>query len=392
MKMTPVICSILLFTQTAVSQEISAVATSFAAHHAEVTGERNRQIEPQTHPCEYAGSLSCGAFISGSWGGTDCDIPLSSGGFIYVDFLSFDPIAGQPITVTVTWSASFQVLATIQLASDGSILTSKLGASPITLTYTPTSSQRVAIGVGPAQAYATGNYTLNLVCGSQGGGQCPVTFLTLPSRTFGSITTGDCRLENSTYYYDMFSFRGKKGVPVTVTYAPSGYGPYFDISSLNDDFGIWKQAQGGTAETTLTPEVTAEYKIFISTYSPGATGSYLLVVDEPAATLVLFDQRFQAVLSARDHRSGRTASGQAIPENDLFGYFSIPGLTGDASNPEVFVKIIDGRAVNGRFWVFYGGLTDLEFSLTVLDTFTNQSKVYSKAGGSACGAYDTDAF
>ncbi len=83
--------------------------------------------------------------------------------------------------------------------------------------------------------------------------------------------------------------------------------------------------------------------------------------------------RFSATLTAQDPRTGKTGGGQAIPQNDLFGYFSIPALTNDPSNPEVFVKVLDGRTVNGRFWVFYGGLTDLQYTLTVRDT-----KAYSK--------------
>lgn len=100
----------------------------------------------------------------------------------------------------------------------------------------------------------------------------------------------------------------------------------------------------------------------------------------------------KVTLAARDHRSGKTGAGQAIPQNSIFGYFSIPALTNNSSNPEVFVKILDGRAVNGKYWAFYGGLTDLEYTLTVTDTITGAVKRYSKAGGSACGGFDTGAF
>ncbi len=56
------------------------------------------------------------------------------------------------------------------------------------------------------------------------------------------------------------------------------------------------------------------------------------------------------------------------------------------------MKVLDGRTVNGRYWVFYGGLTDLEYTLTVTDTVTGAMKRYTKAGGSACGGFDTGAF
>ena len=57
--------------------------------------------------------------------------------------------------------------------------------------------------------------------------------------------------------------------------------------------------------------------------------------------------------------------GRARIENlsDESGYFWFfrPG------NAELLVKILDGRTVNGYFWIFYGGLTDLEYTLTVND-------------------------
>jgi hypothetical protein len=110
------------------------------------------------------------------------------------------------------------------------------------------------------------------------------------------------------------------------------------------------------------------------------------------ANLCVNGGRFRITLSARDPRTGATAPGQALPQNDLFGYFSIPGLTGNAANPEVFVKMLDGRAANGRFWLFYGGLTDLEYTVTVTDTLTGAMKGYTKPGGSACGGFDSSAF
>lgn len=102
---------------------------------------------------------------------------------------------------------------------------------------------------------------------------------------------------------------------------------------------------------------------------------------------------FTITLSARDPRTGGTGNGVAIPQNDIFGFFSIPTLTGNVSNPEVFVKIIDGRALNNTYWVFYNGLTDLEYTLTVRENGTGRVKTYHKsAGNTECGAQDTSAF
>jgi hypothetical protein len=113
----------------------------------------------------------------------------------------------------------------------------------------------------------------------------------------------------------------------------------------------------------------------------------------PSATkLCLTSGKFLVELMARDLRTGRGAKGTAFPQNEVFGYFSLPELTGESENPEVFVKIIDGRELNGRYWVFYGGLTDLELVLTVTDVETGSSRIYTKDGGDYCGGADTTAF
>ena len=101
---------------------------------------------------------------------------------------------------------------------------------------------------------------------------------------------------------------------------------------------------------------------------------------------------FTVTLSATDQRTGRIGAGVATAVNDLWGWFSIPAITGNSSNPEVFVKLLDGTAINGDYWFFYGGLTDLEYTLTVKDSTTGAQKTYTKPAGSECGGSDTAAF
>lgn len=102
--------------------------------------------------------------------------------------------------------------------------------------------------------------------------------------------------------------------------------------------------------------------------------------------------RFVVQLSARNPRTAMTSAGVATPVGELAGYFSIPDLTGSPATPEVFVKVVDGRAINGAFWFFHGALTDLEYTLTVTEEGTGRVRTYSKAAGSACGGIDTSAF
>ena len=61
-------------------------------------------------------------------------------------------------------------------------------------------------------------------------------------------------------------------------------------------------------------------------------------------------------------------------------------------NLELLVKVLDGRAVNGHFWVFFGGLTDIPFTLTVTDTETGVRRTYTHPAGTLASRADTEAF
>ncbi len=72
-------------------------------------------------------------------------------------------------------------------------------------------------------------------------------------------------------------------------------------------------------------------------------------------------------------------------ENTGFLWFFNP------ENLELAVKLLDGRALNGTFWFLYGGLSDVEYTITVTDTATATSKTYTNEAGSMCGQIDIDA-
>jgi photosystem II stability/assembly factor-like uncharacterized protein len=117
-----------------------------------------------------------------------------------------------------------------------------------------------------------------------------------------------------------------------------------------------------------------------------------------ADRLCLVGKKYQVSLTARHPRTGALVTGRAIEEGDQFGYFSFPDVTGDASFPEVFVKMVDAMAApppyGGHAWVFHSSLTDLDYTLTVLETGTGRVRTYaaSDAGTLTCGWSDTSAF
>jgi photosystem II stability/assembly factor-like uncharacterized protein len=64
----------------------------------------------------------------------------------------------------------------------------------------------------------------------------------------------------------------------------------------------------------------------------------------------------------------------------------------EATNLELVVKVLDGRSINGRFWVFYGSLTNASFTLTLTDTVTGAIRSYVNSQGELTSAADTSAF
>jgi hypothetical protein len=62
------------------------------------------------------------------------------------------------------------------------------------------------------------------------------------------------------------------------------------------------------------------------------------------------------------------------------------------NNVELVVKVVDGRAFNGFYWVFYGALSDVAYTVTVTDTLTEAVKIYVNAAGTLASAADTAAF
>lgn len=111
---------------------------------------------------------------------------------------------------------------------------------------------------------------------------------------------------------------------------------------------------------------------------------------QPGATrLCLHDGRFAAEASFRD-RFGLAGQGQVsaarTADSGLFWFFR-------DRNWELQVKVLDGCGVNGHYWVFAAGSTNVEFTLTVTDLSTGLSRTYENPQGRvAVTVTDTGAF
>jgi hypothetical protein len=107
----------------------------------------------------------------------------------------------------------------------------------------------------------------------------------------------------------------------------------------------------------------------------------------PAAdALCLLDGRLRVEGTWRTTQ-GAQGKAMALPDTDGSGFFWFFS----PDNLELTVKAIDGRGVNGRFWFFYGALSDVEYQLTVTDTVTGTARTYQNQSGNLCGGADIQA-
>jgi len=108
---------------------------------------------------------------------------------------------------------------------------------------------------------------------------------------------------------------------------------------------------------------------------------------------------FVATVEWRNQRDGSTGIGyaaQLTDESVAFWFF-------DPDNVEITLKVLDGRPVNGHWWVFLASMTDLEVKVTVLEDLDDclllpvvppacPTRVYRQEAGKNRNFLDTQAF
>jgi len=113
-----------------------------------------------------------------------------------------------------------------------------------------------------------------------------------------------------------------------------------------------------------------------------------IVCEPDPAALCLEEGRFQVRVAWQKTPSGPSYSAAAVPLTGDTGYFWFF----DEANVELVVKVLDGTAVNGHHWVFYGGLSDVQYTITVTDSLTGATQTYENPQGTLASVADTAAF
>jgi len=105
-------------------------------------------------------------------------------------------------------------------------------------------------------------------------------------------------------------------------------------------------------------------------------------------TLCLNGNRFKVEVSWSVPDQNQSGTGMAMPLTGDTGYFWFFSST----NVELIVKVLDATAVNHHFWVFYGALSDVAYTIHITDTTNNVVKSYDNPNHNLASLADTSAF
>jgi hypothetical protein len=112
---------------------------------------------------------------------------------------------------------------------------------------------------------------------------------------------------------------------------------------------------------------------------------------DDGVTLCLLDGRFHVRASWEDfqggHGVGRPRYVEPRPTLDESGFFWFF----HPDNLELGIKLLDGRTVNGRFWFFYGAMSNVAYQIEVEDTATGTRQIYTNPSGVFGSRGDTNA-
>ena len=171
---------------------------------------------------------------------------------------------------------------------------------------------------------------------------------------------------------------------------PSGtIASHGDTSAFPSDSAVATPAEAPSAagiETRSTEELYGMYAVLSqATASPAGAGAGCT---QGSTTLCLSQARFQVSVDWEVPSQNRSGFGTAVPVTADTGYFWFFS----EANVELMIKVLDARTVNQHFWVFYGALSNVKYTITVRDTQTGAVKTYVNESGNQSSRADTSAF
>ena len=167
------------------------------------------------------------------------------------------------------------------------------------------------------------------------------------------------------------------GVLVQVWQAPSPFNA--DNYVAVQDYIVGSLAAGTHTfrikadSTNAIPESDESDNEYTKTITVGGSATCV----QTASALCLNAGRFRVSVSWITATA--SGSGTAVLLTGDTGYFWF--FT--SGNVEIVVKVVDGRTFNNHFWVFAGGLTNVDTTITVTDTVLGTTRTYRNPANTA---------
>ena len=160
---------------------------------------------------------------------------------------------------------------------------------------------------------------------------------------------------------------------------PPPLGPCFTYPVWDSHFALAELKAGTYRVQLLGPAPDNGEVIF---------GETTFTVTPASGPLVLHGGSFEVEATWTDGK-GKSGVARPVALTSETGYFWFFG----PDNVELFAKVLNGCAVNNRWWVFLAGLTDVKVEVSVTETIHGKKKTYtSKAGKPFQPVLDTAAF
>jgi phospholipase C len=205
----------------------------------------------------------------------------------------------------------------------------------------------------------------------------------------GVTPSGDCGIPAPGAYLGRCGYGQRLPFLVISPYAKRNYVDHTvtDLSSIlkfiEDDWSL-----GRIGDQSFDSQAGSLLSLFdFSLGNPSRRLTLDTATGQPSQVLPTQSGRFQASVTWST-AGGRSGSGNLTylsADSGAFWFFS-------PDNIDLVVKVLDGRSLNGKFWVFYGSLTNEQFTLTVTDTVTGAQRTYTNAQGQVSSGADTTAF
>ena len=290
------------------------------------------------------------------------------------------------ISVNMTFTTGTADLDVVGFRDTGSGLAGigNSSTSATTETFTTASLPPGTYYIGVSAYEGSSNYTLTVT--GPGGATIP----TAPSNlTATGTSTSVIRLNWTDNSSNENEFRVEQKVGVN----------FVDIGAASAN-ATQINVTGFSPSTSATFRIRARGVGGDSPYSNEATGTTQSttpgVCTPDSTTVCLLSNRFRVKIdyvnpfSNPPNQPGtflaaRLLSGVQNPDTGLFGFSSAQAV-------EVVVRVQDTRPFAPRFDIYYGGMTDVGYTVTVTDTQTGTTRQYSNTAGNVGGGVDRSSF